>query len=237
MSSENLYQQEKDNNIKEEDNPEEGKFDNDFEMEHNNESESEEKENVEEEERREAEDESCCEDEEGGLVFEEDYSSSQDQVKKLREKLKQCRQEKQDYINTLQRLRADFSNQRSKEVEEKQKSAEDAKDKVILDLLPIIDSFEVALSDSEAWQAVDKQWRGGVEQIYSQLFNFLEGHEVEQLNPLGEEFNPHYHEPISTVPTEEQEKDDKVVEVLQRGYVRGDRVVRPAKVNVGKYNE
>lgn len=214
-----LYEESSNENIEED-------FDNEPKKVHNNESAGEGEDDVAEDAEEDLRD----------VVF-EDEEEPIDQIKKLKEKLKECRREKNEYLTALQRLRADYANKRNKEIEEKEKATEDTKDKFVADLLPIIDSFEMAFADSEVWESVAKQWRDGVEQIYSQLLNILKAHNVEQLNPAGKEFNPHLHEPVANVPVEEEQKDNIVTDVLQKGYVRGERVVRPAKVNVGQYNK
>lgn len=214
-----------------ENNPEEEVFDNSFKQEHNNKTDAvDKKENNGEYEGRGEDEEEELEE----IVFEED---GEDKIAKLRKQLKKCRQEKDEYLSALQRLRADYTNQRSKEEKEKERVSEDVKDKILKEVLPIIDSFEMAFADTETWNNVEEKWRGGVEQIYHQLFNFLKANKVEQLNPVGEEFNPHLHEPVAALPVSLKDKENQVLEVLQRGYKRGDKVIRPAKVNVGQYTE
>ena len=97
----------------------------------------------------------------------------------------------------------------------------------IEELLPLADSFEMAMKDP-AWQEVDEKWKKGVEGIHNQLMNIFKNTGVTILNPVGEEFNPHEHEALMDSGT-----DNKVRDVIQKGYKLGDRIVRPAKVAIG----
>ncbi|MDD4989213.1 MAG: nucleotide exchange factor GrpE [Candidatus Pacebacteria bacterium] len=155
-------------------------------------------------------------------------------LKKLREKLKTAIAEKQQYLDGWQRAQADFVNYKKREKEERENIVKFSNEQLILDLIPALDSFDMAMANKEAWNAAPENWRKGVEYIYSQILSVLEGYGVKQVNPIGEEYNHLHHEPSVMTPVEEGEKDGKIISVLQKGYLLNGKVIRPAKVNVGE---
>lgn len=94
-------------------------------------------------------------------------------------------------------------------------------------LLPVMDSLQAALADGSGDIA---KLREGVELTAKQLANAFEKGRMVELNPVGEKFDPHRHQAISMVPSEQEA--NTVVSVLQRGYLIADRVLRPALVTV-----
>lgn len=156
--------------------------------------------------------------------------------KELRGKLEECQKERQEYLTGWQRAKADLINARREFEEEKQTLRTRAHASVIEDILSVLDSFEMAFVNKSAWEAVDKQWRTGIEHIYTQLKTVLEDYGVREIAAEGEVFDPTLHESVEVVPTNDENKDDTVASIAQTGYVMGDRVIRPAKVRVYKYN-
>src|SRR3989338_4076705 len=84
-------------------------------------------------------------------------------VKKLREKLKICEQERQEYLSGWQRAKADLINARKRDEEGMRELAKFANEGLIVELIPVLDSFEMAMKNKEAWDKVEKNWRVGVE--------------------------------------------------------------------------
>jgi molecular chaperone GrpE len=154
------------------------------------------------------------------------------QVKKLKEKLKKALEEKQEYLNGWQRERADLANFKKDEEARRSSVAAMAREKIILDLMPVLDAFDMAMGNKDAWEKADKNWRMGVEYIYNQLVNVLEKHGVKQIGNVGEAFDPNMHESIETVATEDSTKNHQIERVIQRGYMLGERIIRPARVRV-----
>jgi molecular chaperone GrpE (heat shock protein) len=97
------------------------------------------------------------------IVFEDDEEAniSPHTLKKLRERLKKCEIEKQEYLVGWQRSKADFVNARRKDTEEREVFAKIAGERVILELLPVVDSFEMAFARRAEWEAVPPEWRAG----------------------------------------------------------------------------
>lgn len=169
------------------------------------------------------------------IVLEDTEEGGANTIKKLRDKLKKCVEEKQEYLDGWQRAKADFVNARKKEDELRAGLVVFAKQGLIQDMLTSIDNFDMAFANKEVWESVDKNWRVGIEHIHSQLLKSLEEHGLEQFDPLGEEFDPNRHDSVESVVTDKKDDDHKVVEVMQKGYVLGDKVIRPAKVKVGEF--
>lgn len=168
------------------------------------------------------------------VTFEETDESGDPvgQVKKLKEKLKKALAEKQEYLDGWQRERADFANFKKEELARKNAAMNYANEKFTLELMPVLDAFDMAMGNKEAWEKADKNWRTGVEYIYGQLVNVLANQGVKQLGEVGTPFNPMMHESVETVPAEDKAMSHLIEKVIQRGYMLGDRVIRPARVRV-----
>jgi molecular chaperone GrpE len=139
--------------------------------------------------------------------------------------------EAQARVTSLQeeflRAKAETENVRRRAREDVQKAHKFAIENFAQSLLPVLDSLEAALTHSSTDLA---KVREGVELTLRQLTAALEKARVVEVNPLGEQFDPHRHQAISMVPAEQDA--NTVVSVLQKGYVIADRVLRPALVTV-----
>jgi molecular chaperone GrpE len=156
-------------------------------------------------------------------------------IKKLREKIKKLEGEKQEYLDLSVRTRADYANFK-KEVESNRiADRKFATKKFIEELLPVLDAYDMAQGNTEAWGKVDANWRTGIEYIFSQFNNVFEGEGVTQYGKTGDTFDPHLHESMQMIPVESADKHDKIVRVLQKGYRMHDTVLRPARVHVGQF--
>jgi len=154
-------------------------------------------------------------------------------IKKLREKLKKALDEKQQYLASWQKDKADFLNARKRDKEDRETFVKFANENLIAELLPVLQSFEIAFANKESWEKVDKNWRIGVEYIYSQLKTVLEGNGLKQINPIGLKFDPMRDEAIEYVPVIDEKQDHIITEVIQNGYeLHGKTLVAP-KVKVG----
>jgi len=157
-------------------------------------------------------------------------------TKKLRDKLKQCTEEKQEYLDGWQRAKADLINQ-NKNFDDRQKSLKNLiQNDFLFSLLPAFDSFDMAFR-GEAWERVDDTWKKGVEYIHQQFVKALGEHGVEAYSPAGEQFDPRLHDSLEIRETDNEDEDNTIVEVVQQGYRRGDEVLRPAKVIVTQFKK
>ena len=150
-----------------------------------------------------------------------------EEVKEKDEKIEEMDAEIDDLLSRLQRLQADFVNYRKRSQREKSEMVDRGKIEFCSSLLPVIDNFERALKAEDD----EGEFYNGVNMIYNQLLKTLTDQGVEEIIAEGEEFNPEYHEAIMRVESEEFE-EDTVVEVVQKGFVLDDRVIRPAMVKV-----
>jgi len=158
--------------------------------------------------------------------------SGKDQVKKLREKLKLAVEEKQTYLANWQRDKADFINARKRDDEAKVEHLKYANQKLVLELLPVLDSFETAIGTKEHWESVSKEWRAGMESVYQQLKKVLEKYHVESFGSIGDPFDANLHHAIGTIKPEGGETSDTLAEILQKGYTIDGKVIRPALVKI-----
>lgn len=163
-----------------------------------------------------------------------DEKKDKEKLKKLRDDLKVSKIESRDHLTALQRARADYVNLKKELEEVRDTTKKKTTEKVLADFLPTLDSFDMAMGNTEAWNAVDKNWRVGVEYIHSQLNTALENHGVTAIDAVGVEFDPNIHEPIETKETENADQDHKIERIIQKGYKMGERIIRPARVVVWK---
>src|SRR3989344_3736977 len=90
-------------------------------------------------------------------------------LKKLREKLKVSQSERQEYLEISQRLKADYVNLKRDEAKLREVSVKYAQEDLLLELIELADSFELAMANRETWEAVPENWRRGIEHIYGKL--------------------------------------------------------------------
>lgn len=138
--------------------------------------------------------------------------------------------ELEEHQQRLLRTQADFDNFRRRTQKEKEDLAKYASSILITELLPVIDNFERALS-SGTENGEDSSYVKGVEMIFRQLEGVLKAEGLEEMQSVGQPFNPEYHQAIMQVESDEYE-EGIVVEEVQKGYKLKDRVLRPAMVKV-----
>jgi molecular chaperone GrpE len=130
----------------------------------------------------------------------------------------------------LLRLAADFDNYKKRAARERQEYVAFANERILKELLPILDDLERALSAAEKHE--EAQLEEGVRLVHRSLASLLERQGVKEIATEGK-FDPHVHEALLAQPSEEAEQGD-VLDVIQKGYTLGERVVRPARVIVAE---
>ena len=139
-----------------------------------------------------------------------------------------------DQSDSVMRAQAEVQNIRRRAERDVENAHKFALDKFSSDLLPVIDSLERALEAAENLEnEAVKAMRDGVELTLKMFVDTLGKHGIEQLNPMGEPFNPEFHQAMSMVPNPDMEPNS-VMAVMQKGYVLKGRLVRPAMVVVSK---
>ncbi len=135
-----------------------------------------------------------------------------------------------DYLDHLRRLQAEFANYRKRIQKEQESGSDYAKGALITLLLPVLDNFERVADHHKK----EGKWnQDGVEIVYQQLKKILTDAGLEEIPAEGEFFDPELHEAVSTGETHPG-LADRVIEVWQKGYRYKNRMLRPAKVKVGK---
>ena len=151
-----------------------------------------------------------------------DETTLEGEIGTLREETKQLRDQ-------LVRKQAEFENFRKRTEKEKQDGLQYALFTAMKELLPVLDGFERALAS----QGTGGDFRKGVELIHQQFASALQKLGVKPVESKGHPFDPHLHEAVATVVTNEV-PEHQIVDEMQRGYFLKDRLLRPAMVRVAK---
>ena len=170
-------------------------------------------------------------------VNEEGEIDARTTIKKLREKIKKLESEKKEYLDLSQRMRADYMNLKKEVEAERITGRKFATKKFIEELLPVLDAYDMAKGNKTSWEAVDQNWRVGIEYIFGQLQNVLEREGVSAFGKVGDVFDPNLHDSMETVPVTDPAQDDTLMKVLQSGYQMHDTILRPARVHTGHLTE
>ena len=144
----------------------------------------------------------------------------------------ELQKQRDDYYDRLLRKTAEFDNYRKRVERDRQSTAESIAADVVRDLLPLVDDLERALKADTGADGAEA-YRMGVELIHRQLLDILRKRGVKPIEALGADFDPHFHQAIAHEPAEGR-RDGEVVEEFARGYMLGDRLIRPAVVKVAK---
>ena len=145
------------------------------------------------------------------------------------EQLRKVEREAAEHRDAWLRARAEADNIRKRAQVEIANAHKFAVEEFAAELLPVKDSLEAALiSETPSVESM----RSGVELTLKQLATVFERFNLSEINPVGQKFDPHRHQAISTV--ESEQEPNTVVQVLQKGYLLRDRVIRPALVTVAK---
>lgn len=170
---------------------------------------------------------------EDDIELEEIDQQAEDKIKVMRKKLRDAEKENARIREELQRTKADFLNAKRRLEEQSRMQSEREINKLLCEILQIIDSFDMAKSDSDSWTTIDEQWRSGVEGIHAQLLSLLKKYHVEEIEAAGKNFNPELHEALSSEKVSEKKLVNTVVAVQLKGFTRNSTVIRPARVTVG----
>jgi len=131
------------------------------------------------------------------------------------------------------RLMAEFDNYRKRTLKERIDLLKTASEKVLVDMLPLVDDFERGLKVMETSQDVQAV-KDGVELIYSKFISFLLQNGVKPIPTENEVFDTQFHEAITTFPAPSEDMKGKIIDCAAKGYTMNDKVIRFAKVVVGE---
>jgi molecular chaperone GrpE len=144
----------------------------------------------------------------------------------------ELQRQRDDYYDQLLRKSAEFDNYRKRVDRERQTLADAAAAGMLEELLPLVDDLERALKVEPGAEANDA-YRKGVELIHRQLLEILRKRGVRPLDALGADFDPYYHQAVAHDPADGR-REGEVIEEFRRGYMLGDRLLRPSMVKVAK---
>ena len=151
----------------------------------------------------------------------------QKQIDELEERLAKAERERDEYLADLQRVAADFDNYRKRVARDQESLVARAHERLVKELLPVLDDLERALRAAAEHEEVELE--EGVRLVHQELKEALAKEGLVEIETNGK-FDPHVHEALLSQPSDEDE--GAVIEVLQKGYRLGDRVLRPARVVV-----
>ena len=144
----------------------------------------------------------------------------------------ELQRQRDEYYDLLLRKSAEFDNYRKRIDRDRQAQSENAAASLVEELLPLMDDLERALK-ADAGAEGGEAYRRGVELIQQQLGEILRKRGVRPIEALGADFDPHYHQAVSYEPAEGR-REGEIVEEFRRGYMLGDRLLRPSMVKVAK---
>jgi len=155
-----------------------------------------------------------------------------DEAHLLQQELDEARSQASEYLDGWQRARAEFANYKKRVEREQAQAYQAAAGNIIKRYLGILDDLERALknrpSDNEG-----AAWADGIDLVYRKFQSILESEGVKPMEADGQCFDPNLHEAISSEESDQHESGE-IIEVLQQGYLLGDRVLRPAVVRVAR---
>lgn len=152
------------------------------------------------------------------------------EVKKLEKALEDEKKKSDEYLNRLMYLKADFENYRKRIEKETHETVLLGKEKLIIDLLSLVDELELALRsgrETENKQALMQ----GVQMTLKKVYTTLEREGLSKIDALGKSFNPKLHEVVMKVPTKEH-NEGEIIEEIRTGYLFRDKVIRPSMVKI-----
>ncbi|MCL4250071.1 MAG: nucleotide exchange factor GrpE [Anaerolineae bacterium] len=159
-----------------------------------------------------------------------DASAPAGDVEALKAQIVEAQQKAGEYLEGWQRARAEFANYKKRVERELSENHQMSMGTAFKSLLPIVDDFDRALASVPA-EIKDDPWVNGVAMVQRKLYKMMEDNGVVAFDPVGEMFDPNRHEAIGTDP-ESDAPSGQITLTMQRGYMIGDRVLRPALVRV-----
>jgi molecular chaperone GrpE len=155
-----------------------------------------------------------------------------EEAARFEDDLSSLQRERDDLLDTTRRLQADFENYRKRVVREQTALVERSTEGLLEQLLPVLDSFELAVRNLEAGD-VDEKVRKGIELVYAELTSVVERSGLERIEAKGAPFDPNEHEAVMQ---DDGDGEPHVEDVLRTGWKLKGRVLRPAMVRVTRKN-
>jgi molecular chaperone GrpE len=159
----------------------------------------------------------------------EGYEQLQGEVETLRKQFEEMQAKAAENLDGWQRSQAEFINYKNRVQRDREMDYLAMKGDIIKKILPVLDDLERSL----AHRPEESAWANGMELIARKFQNILEAEGLKRIEATGQPFDPNFHEAISSEPHENVESGH-VIEVVQNGYMLGERVIRPAMVRVAQ---
>ncbi len=167
-----------------------------------------------------------------------DCNCSTDECRNVCENCKRLEQEVSDLNDKLKRVLADYQNLKRRTAEEKSELSFYSNLAVLGSLLDVSDDFDLAIEKYTKTEADEADWLTGIKMVRNKMSNLLENQQVtEVVCQIDDEFNPDFHEALSTMKVDDEKMDGIIMGIIRKGYMLGDRVLRPARVVVGKFEK
>jgi len=165
----------------------------------------------------------------------QERNTQENELEDQHETIESLQKEKDELFAKLQRVSADYANFQKRVPKQISDTIGYEKERIIKSLLPALDNFEHTLQNAHAAENVDVLVKG-IRIIYEQLLDILKSHNVEQIEAMGEQFDPAMHQAMTQQSNPEKE-ENTVLEEFQKGYRFNGRVIRPSRVIVNKLPE
>lgn len=171
--------------------------------------------------------ECCCE-----SSNEEMDCACQEKMDALEAQLKEAQQKAQENLDGWQRSVAEFSNYKKRIERDRVQNKLEASTSIIKKVLPVLDDLDRSLANRPQ-EGEGAEWAKGIELVQRKMMTLLENENVVQIDAEDAMFDPNFHEAIAMEPSEAHESG-QIIEVLQKGYMIGERVLRPTLVRVAE---
>jgi molecular chaperone GrpE len=155
------------------------------------------------------------------------------ETENIKEVKQQYEKEIMEWKDKYLRLSAEFDNYRKRTLKEKMELSKSANEEVLKGILPVIDDFERGLKILEETEDINAV-KEGIILIYNKFKEFLTQQGIKEISIEEKDFNTDFHEAITKIPVEDESLKGKIVEVIQKGYLLNDKVIRYAKVIIGE---
>ncbi len=152
---------------------------------------------------------------------------------KLKKQIEESQEELSELKDKYLRLFAEFDNYKKRTVKERLDLLSSAAQNTITALLPVLDDFDRAKKSADD-ESNDEHFSEGVKLVYKRLHTILTQQGLIAMESTGEAFDPEYHEAISEIPAPDKKQKGKIIDTIEKGYLLRDKIIRHAKVVVGK---
>jgi molecular chaperone GrpE len=169
--------------------------------------------------------------EEDTLEKKDDQKKEEEQQKEERETV--SKDEYQALNDKYLRLFAEFENYKKRTIKERMELVRNAAQETIVDLLPVLDDFDRAKKNAED-EATEEHFSEGVELVYNKLYKVLRQKGLKEMETNEKEFDAELHEAVSEIPAPSEKMKGKIIDTVEKGYYLNDKIIRHAKVVVGK---